>query len=186
MAFFCKVLLLQSQKLKKGSWIAVRWGPFELSVCHTVEGKWGETDGLKQPTAKCWPFPPEVSITHPLHLHTTPKWESQYEVMECILCFDDWKLKLSTVSSSTPHPIPSPSFLSSWFPCWGRVISDQRPVGNKDVDFESGAMGEVSKSKCTLPYAFSNPSPFRNVWLIRLNLWWLPSLQQTIHLINIK
>lgn len=39
---FRKVLLLQSQKLKKGSWIAIRWGAFELSVymsvCHTVEG----------------------------------------------------------------------------------------------------------------------------------------------------
>lgn len=32
MAFFCKVLLLQSQKLKKGSWIAVRWGAF-WTVC---------------------------------------------------------------------------------------------------------------------------------------------------------
>lgn len=39
---FRKVLLLQSQKLKKGSWIAVHRRPFELSVymsvCHTVEG----------------------------------------------------------------------------------------------------------------------------------------------------
>lgn len=49
------------------------------------------------------------------------------------------------------------------------MISDQRPVGSKDVDFESGeggrAMGEESKSTCMLPYAFLNPSPFRNVSL---------------------
>lgn len=101
--------------------------------------------------------------------------------MECILNWFKW-LKTETVSSSTPHPIPSPSFLCR-FPCWGRVIFDQRPVCSKDVDSESRERESDGRRKWENmhpPCDFPTPSPFKNVtvWLIRQNLQWLPSPQQ--------
>lgn len=83
-----------------------------LHVCHTAEGWRALTDRLKQPTAKCWPFPPAVSDSHPLHLPKTPKWESQYEVMECILNWFRW-LETETVSSLFPQTSSNPLSLLS-------------------------------------------------------------------------
>lgn len=162
-----------------------------MSVCHTADGLWGETDWLKRPTAKCRLFPPAVSNSHPLHMTKNSKvvitaWSYG---MYPKIGLGDWKLKRTLPSHVLQPPLPPFSPVDS--PCWGYVIFDQRPVGSKDVDSESRERESDGRRKYegyTLPCAFPTPSHSENVtvWLIRLNLQWLPSLRQTIHWINIK
>lgn len=140
MAFFAKCFCYNRRSWKEGSWIAERWGPFERSV--TQQREKVRLDRQTQ-TANCKVLTiPSCCLHHTSFTsgrnknpqkQKTPAWESQYEVMECIPNWFGW-LKTETVSSSTPHPIPSPSIQSNPVPRWGGVISDQRPVGSKDVD----------------------------------------------------
>lgn len=90
---FRKVLLLQSQKLKKRQFDSATPGAFStlslyMSVRHTVVGWWGLNDAQK--TVKCKML--IISQTNILqHLpQNTPKGELQDEVMECILNWVRW------------------------------------------------------------------------------------------------
>lgn len=123
---------------------------------------------LQQPTAKRskWPVPPAVGILYTCW--ETPKWESQYEVMECILNELRW-LKRETTSSSCLIQSLAPSVLSGSIPLlracdlWSKA---------RDVDSESGERGSDGNIQ---------PHLLSKMWLIRL-----PSLQQTIPWIDVR
>lgn len=93
----------------------------------------------------------------------------------------------------SPLPYLIHTSLPCQSPCWGRVIFDQKPVGSKDADYdsterESDGRRKWENTQTPLPCAFPTPCLFKHatVRLIRLNPKWLPSLQLTIHWINIR
>lgn len=148
-AFFLKIFFLfffTIAKAERRQLDSSTLGPLELSI--TVQRKrwgkttWTETANSKMLTVSFSCLTRTHTQTHLLPLQNeTPRvgitvWSyGMYPKSG----FDDWRPKLSL---SPPHLIlsPSPSFPCGRFPCCGFVISDQRPVGSKDVDLESREM----------------------------------------------
>lgn len=144
-------------------------------------------------------------LTHffsPSHAHIhhtcqkTPRWESQYEVMECILNWLRW-LQTETILSSTPSILLClflPLFLSLSLvdsPAEGvwSLIKGQSAAKMYALSPEWGrAMGEENRSIRNPPFVplcFSQPHLFwkkkeekkrGEVWLITPIPEWLPSL----------
>lgn len=107
--------------------------------------------------------------------------------MECI---PNW-FTLPTsenVSSSIPHPHlpPLPIPLLRVCDLWSKASRQQRCW--QSTERESDGRRKWENTQTPLPCAFPTPCLFKHatVRLIRLNPKWLPSLQLTIHWINIR
>ena len=191
MAFFAKCFCYNRRSWKEGSWIAERWGPFERSVTQQREkSEARQTDSNSQ----------LQSVDHSLLLspsHIFYIWKKQkpqktkmssvgitvwsYGMYpKLVWMTENWNCLFLHTSS---HPLTLHSVQPRPPTPLKGVISDQRPVGREDVDLC------VRRKWVQTPSPAFSPNLFllnRSVSPIRPDLQWLPSLQQTIHWINIK